>query len=85
MQQSGPHRLCLSDLKHGPTTDDVCVRVMRKWLYDATESGGSASYIGLVLADEKVRLQYLYSNITSSPNKGPTHAVTSNHTNRWYG
>jgi hypothetical protein len=58
---------------------------MRKWLYDATESGGSASYIGLVLADEKVSVHYLYSNITSPPNKGPTHTVTPKHTTRLYG
>lgn len=72
MQQSAVQRLYLSDLKHGPIVDGICVRVMRKWLYDAKESGGSASYIGLVLADEKVSLHYLYSYIplpsTCTPN-----------------
>lgn len=44
---------------------------MRKWLYDATESGGSASYIGLVLADEKGN--YIYGHIVERDihTKGP--------------
>jgi hypothetical protein len=54
MQQLSHRKVCLADLKQGPTAETICVRVMRKWLYDNTQSGGYVRYIGLVLADEKV-------------------------------
>jgi hypothetical protein len=56
MQQLSQRRICLADLKQGPAAETVCVRVMRKWLYDNTQSGGYVRYIGLVLADERVCL-----------------------------
>jgi hypothetical protein len=32
----------------------LCVRVLRKWIYDGNKPGGPILYIGLVLADEEV-------------------------------
>jgi hypothetical protein len=32
----------------------LCVRVMRKWIYDGNVPGGPVLYVGLVLADEEV-------------------------------
>lgn len=54
MQQTSQRRLYLADLTHGPTAETICVRVMRKWLYDNTQTAGYVRYVGLVLADEKV-------------------------------
>lgn len=59
MQRNSP-RLFLSDLTVGPVRSAVCVRVMRRWIHDGNEPGGAVRYIAFVLADEKVRIYYVF-------------------------
>lgn len=65
MQRRTVPRVYLADLTLKPANMTVCVRVMRKWIYDGNEPGGRILHMDFVLADEKVydflyRLQSFY-------------------------
>lgn len=47
-------KLFIKDLTVKTRKGYLCVRVMRKWIYNGNIPGGPVLYIGLVLADEEV-------------------------------
>lgn len=68
MQQGPAQRIYLADLTLQPMKTAVCVRVIRKWVFDGNQPGGAIWYIGLVLANEKVRTYlYMYNSCMHTP------------------